>query len=135
MKRFDSFSVYIRNFKCFGTERQGFQQVRRLNLIIGRNNTGKSALLDLVRFAVKPYDLSPYSYKHEVQPFVTLFQIIDEALIRRFFPRTNSGEGIPARTPLEYGLKMVGAILNMAKIKLNKIDSDNRLSSQLLVVS
>ncbi len=63
MERFNGCSLFVRNFKCFGAELQGFEQVRRLNLIIGRNNSGKSALLDLVRFAVRPFDLAGYAYK------------------------------------------------------------------------
>ena len=36
------------NFKCFSEELQGFETIRRVNVIVGRNNTGKSSLLDLI---------------------------------------------------------------------------------------
>lgn len=43
---FDS-ELKIRNYKCFQDE-TGFETIRRVNLIIGRNNIGKSTLLELV---------------------------------------------------------------------------------------
>jgi AAA15 family ATPase/GTPase len=49
---FLQFSAKIRYFKCFGELAQGFDQVKPVNLIIGRNNSGKSALLDLVEYLV-----------------------------------------------------------------------------------
>ncbi|MEM6253722.1 MAG: AAA family ATPase [Cyanobacteria bacterium P01_D01_bin.156] len=42
------FSLKVRNYKCFGKYPQGFEQIKTLNLILGRNNTGKSSLLDLI---------------------------------------------------------------------------------------
>jgi putative ATP-dependent endonuclease of OLD family len=42
------FSLKIRNFKCFGSEEQGFDKIKSLNLILGRNNSGKSTLLDFL---------------------------------------------------------------------------------------
>jgi len=46
--------VKIRNYKCFGDEPQGFEEIKTFNVIIGRNNSGKSSLLDLVQFLTKP---------------------------------------------------------------------------------
>ena len=63
MKQYSSVALLARNFRCFGQEPQGFDEIRRLNVIIGRNNTGKSALLDLVRFAVSPFDLESVRHR------------------------------------------------------------------------
>jgi AAA15 family ATPase/GTPase len=38
--------VWIKSFKSFGPERAGFDIVKNVNVIIGRNNSGKSALID-----------------------------------------------------------------------------------------
>jgi AAA15 family ATPase/GTPase len=40
----------VRNFKCFGNEFTGFDEVKLINIIIGKNNAGKSALLDMLEF-------------------------------------------------------------------------------------
>ena len=40
-------SVKAANFKCFG-DSQGFERILPINVIIGRNNSGKSSLLDFI---------------------------------------------------------------------------------------
>jgi putative ATP-dependent endonuclease of OLD family len=45
-------SLKIAKYKCFGDEPQGFDHLPPFTLIIGRNNTGKSALLDLISYIV-----------------------------------------------------------------------------------
>jgi putative ATP-dependent endonuclease of OLD family len=42
----------VGTYKCFGDTPQGFGQILPFNLIVGRNNTGKSALLDLLAYIV-----------------------------------------------------------------------------------
>jgi energy-coupling factor transporter ATP-binding protein EcfA2 len=42
----------VGTYKCFGETPQGFEQILPFNLIVGRNNTGKSALLDLLAYIV-----------------------------------------------------------------------------------
>lgn len=107
MEQFADSALQAQDFKCFGAEPQGFRAIRRMNVIIGRNNTGKSALLDLVRLAVEPYDLTPYAHRHRISPVVSLFTTIDEESVRKVFSAGTSGGGIPGDHQ-EYGLKFVG---------------------------
>lgn len=44
-------SLKVSNFKCFGEEPQGFDTFEDFNILIGRNNAGKSSLIDLLKFA------------------------------------------------------------------------------------
>lgn len=44
--------IQLRNHRCFGNDWQGFEEIQPINVIIGRNNSGKSSLLDLVDGAV-----------------------------------------------------------------------------------
>ncbi len=47
-------SLKCKNFKCFGDNMQGFDEIKPINVIIGGNNSGKTTLLDLVEYATKP---------------------------------------------------------------------------------
>lgn len=50
--------VKVKNYKCFGDSPQGFEEITGLNVLIGRNNSGKSALLDVIAFLCKPTKLA-----------------------------------------------------------------------------
>lgn len=52
MTKLNDFSIKVRHLKCFGDQEQGFEEIKPINLIIGRNNSGKSTLLDLIEFVV-----------------------------------------------------------------------------------
>jgi predicted ATP-dependent endonuclease of OLD family len=47
-------SIKAANLKCFGDTPQGFEVIKSMNVIIGRNNTGKTTLLDTIAFAKNP---------------------------------------------------------------------------------
>ncbi|MBA2116826.1 ATP-dependent nuclease [Bremerella alba] len=42
-----NYALKFANIKCIGDEPQGFDTIKPINIIIGRNNSGKSTLLDL----------------------------------------------------------------------------------------
>jgi len=43
-------SFKIKNYKCFRDEFVGFDKIKPVNIIIGRNNSGKSSMLDILQF-------------------------------------------------------------------------------------
>lgn len=47
-------SVKVKDYKCFASEPQGFEKIYPVNIIIGKNNSGKSSLIDLIEFIVSP---------------------------------------------------------------------------------
>ncbi len=71
-------SLKFKNYKCFGDDFQGFDSISPINIIIGRNNSGKSSLLDLVKYAVAPYDLKPFAHKDKM-PQVVFQKILLES--------------------------------------------------------
>lgn len=81
-------SMKFRGYRCFATEWAGFDEYKPVNVIIGRNNVGKSQLLDLVNFACKGWPRSNEP-NHDFQ----LTGSLDEQGLRnQFLANTSGGE-------------------------------------------
>lgn len=48
--------VKFKNYRCFKDEWAGFDEIKPVNVIIGKNNSGKSCLLDLLHFITEKQD-------------------------------------------------------------------------------
>lgn len=113
------FRLQIRNYKCFGDEPQGFDQIRPINLIIGRNNSGKSALLDLVELGIN-HNREITDQGHNGNPPQLLFQtLLGEESLRRAFQEGTSGGPVDVDHWV-YGRSWLG------KKALWELSSDNK---------
>lgn len=106
------FALKIKNYKCFGEDFQGFEQILPVNIIIGRNNSGKSSLLDLVRYAIKPFGLSQSNLSNSL-PEVMLEGELLESEVKRVFSENVSQGGIPGHNHWEFGKRIVGSRLSI----------------------
>ena len=43
----NNLSLKCKNFGCFADEPLGFECIKPVNIVVGRNNAGKSTLLDM----------------------------------------------------------------------------------------
>ncbi|MCF6155801.1 MAG: ATP-binding protein [Candidatus Brocadia sp.] len=112
MTRLNNFSVKVRNLKCFGSQEQGFEEIKPINLIIGRNNSGKSTLLDLIEFVVKgTTDIPQRLWCSGQAPEIVAEAPLTEDEIKRVFREDTSGGVIPGRNHWEFGRKFIGAKL------------------------
>lgn len=80
----ENFGLKVKNYKGFGDEASGFQEILPVNLIIGRNNTGKSTLLDLIHYAVTQDDLSSLGHRGKVPQVILEGRPSDEQISRAF---------------------------------------------------
>ena len=104
----------ISHFKCFGEEGGGFAVFQPINIIIGRNNTGKSALIDAVELCItegKSFDQRKHARPNSVFN-VQVWQKLDEASLRPVFRDHVSSGGVPGRTHWEFGSKFIGQSLH-----------------------
>jgi len=99
--------ITVKNYKCFDSTGGGFDRIMPINLIIGKNNSGKSSLLDLVNFIIKRdegfLELGRDGTKAEV--FVEHTVTKDE--IPKAFLQNYSGGGINGNH-FEYGKQFIG---------------------------
>lgn len=112
MTGFNHFSIKVKNFKCFGELPNGFECIKPVNLIIGRNNSGKSTLLDLVEYSTQEkMDVPPPLWNSNKKPEFIARIDLSEDNVKRVFPESVSGGGIPGRNHFEFGRKLIGAYI------------------------
>ncbi len=103
MPDLSTYSIKANNFKCFGDDEQGFDKIKRVNVIIGRNNSGKSSLLDILE-CVFPntangpgeYNLPDrYQKKKGTKSRIIITSPLTENSLKPIFQVGSSGGDIP----------------------------------------
>jgi putative ATP-dependent endonuclease of the OLD family len=92
----------FQNEGCFKKSFNGFEAVRPINIIIGRNNTGKSQLLELVKVmceGLKQDALKSMEFECE--------GILDVTSLRRHFLENHSGGALPGSHWHDNGMHFV----------------------------
>jgi putative ATP-dependent endonuclease of OLD family len=85
-------NLQVANYKSVGEPALGFADIYPLNLVIGRNNSGKTALLDLVEFAVSYKELAGTFFRQRhvgcVDPPLVTFDLrLTEEVISQHFDK------------------------------------------------
>lgn len=83
-------TVKISKYKCFGETLQGFEGIKPLNILIGRNNSGKSTLLELVYYATKPGEFKTKGHDKEANISITM-SLEEDAIKTIFHPDRDGG--------------------------------------------
>lgn len=122
----DEYSFKIKNYKCFIDE-AGFDQVNRVNIIIGRNNTGKSSLLDMVKaVCTDNFEFDSQSKRGNENPQVVFRGKVTTGAVKATFPSNTSGGAIGGNHG-EYGKQFVGR-----EIKWTRSGSGNTSRGSLI---
>lgn len=109
-----TFSVKIKNYKCFKDE-TGFDDVKRVNLIVGKNNAGKSSLLDLIEYvANKNYQFDRATWRAGQVPQITFHSEISADAVAKTFSSNYSGGPIHGNHG-EYGRRLMGRAIVWSK--------------------
>lgn len=87
----EDISVKIKNYKCFGEDPQGFDIVKPITILIGRNNSGKSSLLDLIEHMAKITNLKDSSHKGREPEIYITFPLKEDELKKVFRKGTSEG--------------------------------------------
>lgn len=90
MTDLSAISLKFKHLKCFGNEPQGFETVKPINIVIGRNSSGKSSLLDMFETLCKDentFDPHPKLWRSkDVCPSAVISLPLDELMLRSGFP-------------------------------------------------
>jgi predicted ATP-dependent endonuclease of OLD family len=118
--------IKIYKYKCFDTDGAGFDRILPINIIIGKNNSGKSSLLDLVRFRSLTFKKRSETDTVEASTFISIEKTLTIEDISRVFEKNSSQGGIPANNHFEYGRRFEGKIFRY------QISADNNMTFESL---
>lgn len=120
MSSLENISLKIKNYKCFGETEYGYDKIMPINLIIGRNNTGKSTLLELVDYVTHPKSLNHLGHKGQV-PQVILSDFLTKEELSQVFKVNTSGGPIREINHWVFGSRWVGKPITW-ELQQNKFD-------------
>lgn len=111
-------AIKTKNYKSYGEiDIEGFDELKRINVVIGRNNAGKSALIDLINYTINPADITRFGHKGR-PPEVFVTKPLLEQEIRQIFPDNTSG-GVIGGNHFEYGSRWLGKPITIS-LKANE---------------
>jgi putative ATP-dependent endonuclease of the OLD family len=95
-EKFFGISIKAKNYKCFGEVEAGFEQLKPINVVIGRNNSGKSALVDLLELcATRTRSFKQKYHDRAAGRFELLVgSVMSGERLLPMFPESNSGGSI-----------------------------------------
>ncbi len=105
---YEGFSLKAANLKCFGAKPQGFDEIKTINLVIGRNNSGKSSLVDMVHQAtLETHTLDNLHWHKNTAPQLFAETTATQDDIARTFPESTSG-GSLGGNHFAFGKRFIG---------------------------
>jgi len=107
-------AISARNFKCFGVKGFTVDTLLPINIFIGRNNSGKSSVIDVLDLCInKGKTFDPSIHGRNTGPLeITINQSLQVGELQRVFDVNVNGGGIPGRNHWEYGQQLVGQSLS-----------------------
>jgi len=91
-------SIEFENYKCF--KKAFISEIKAINVIIGKNNIGKSSILDVIEMIYSNFPIGKAK--------IILEKYLTEEDISRVFKSSVSGGGIPASNHYEFGQNFIG---------------------------
>ena len=106
-------SVHFKGHLCFKKEWSGFDTIKPINVIIGRNNSGKSHLLDLVE-ALCDNKLEGRGWEYRFRG------VLDESSLRQQFDEYTSGGVLGGNHWNDHGKYFIGVEISWETDKNGK---------------
>jgi len=100
-------SIKVKNYKCFDSSGEGFERIMPINVIIGKNNSGKSSLIDLIDFLIHPTEDFINTGRDNKKAEVIITHLLTENDIAQVFRKGYAGGSIQG-DHLKFGLGFVG---------------------------
>ncbi len=100
--------IRVKNYKCFGDIGGKFEQILPINIIIGKNNSGKSSLIDLIKYLINKKSDFNLLGRYNKAPEVYIEHILTDDEISFIFRYNTRTSGIIEKSDYEYGKRFIG---------------------------
>ncbi|MEH6748921.1 MAG: ATP-binding protein [Paracoccaceae bacterium] len=103
------FSINVAGIKCFDELGSGTFLFKPITFIIGKNNSGKSTILDVLQeccMTEQSIFRGPIR-RRGMSPFIEISKQAEEVTLKKFFPPTTSGGSIPGRSHWQYASESI----------------------------
>ena len=110
----------LKNYKSFGPTGAGFQSIKPINVIVGRNNIGKSSLLLVLDYLCK--DSKSDS---AINSSVEITEILDESDLKPIFKENINNGALEHNHWLDHGRNFIGAKITWKDLGNNKTEFVN----------
>ena len=132
-------SIHFKGHLCFQKEWAGFDTIKPINVIIGRNNSGKSHLLDLVE-ALCDGTINGQGWQYRCS------SVLDEESLRSKFPENTSGGALGGNhwqahgqhfvdKPITWEVDTSGSIVFSDDFKLDSPQGENSTNVRRSLIS
>jgi putative ATP-dependent endonuclease of OLD family len=112
-------SIKVKNYKCFEDE-TGFDSIKRVNLIIGRNNSGKSSLLDIIeKVTLNNYAFDQATWRSNTTPQVIFKAPISYTALAKTFNKSTGGGPHINGNHFEFGKQFENQEMNWSVVPTN----------------
>lgn len=111
--------IIFENYKCFKDETI-IQNIKPINIVIGKNNIGKSSLLDIIEIINNPEQLW-----NNTETKIYIEKNLSDQEIKKVFRSDTYGGGISARNHYEFGQKFIDENFRFQLVSEN-ISYDNK---------
>lgn len=98
--------IIIKNYKCFDNEGVELEKICPINIIIGKNNSGKSSLLDVIEYLANPSEGFISNGRDGKKTDIIIEHTLTENDIKEIFPVGTSTSYISDL--YDYGKKFIG---------------------------
>lgn len=101
----------FKGYKSFTQEYVEILEFEKINVFIGKNNSGKSSCLDIIKDIIDPNELDKNSFlKNGLE--IQLVHALSEEEIRYVFSENTFGGGIPTENHYMFGKNYIGKKMN-----------------------
>jgi AAA15 family ATPase/GTPase len=111
---------YVKNYKSFGPKGAGFESLKAVNVIVGRNNIGKSSLLQALDFLCKEN-----KNESNINSSIEITETLEVSDLRPLFPANTTGGFLNGNHWDDHGSKLVGAKLTWKELSANQMEVIN----------